>query len=110
MRPHPLSKFLAFWTGGLRPEPAADRRWQHPSAEPAWAAPSPSSVRFSPEQLDHLAEVVLPAGGTPARDRSPEWDRADTDPTGRDERFLRVVDRAIADIAAPRRMRTRPRW
>jgi hypothetical protein len=110
MRPHAFSRFLAFCTGGLRRGPASDRPWQDPFAEPPWAAPSPPVVHFSPEQLDRLAEIVMPVGDLRTRDRSPVWDGADTDPTSRDERFLRVVDRAIADIAAPRRVRTRPRW
>ena len=110
MRQHSFLKFFAFWNGGFRVAPASEGRWQRPAVRPSSACASTPAATFSPEQLDHLSVLLAPGGDDAFADRSPLWVNGAAAIAGRQERFLRTVDRAIAEIAGPRGRRKRPRW
>jgi hypothetical protein len=110
MRQHSFLKFLASWTGGFRLSRAPGQPWPRPAAGPTFSSPSMPAVSFSPEQLDQLSGLVAPGRDDACCDRSPRWDDRDTASARRHERFLSTVDRAIAEIAEPRKRRKRARW
>jgi hypothetical protein len=110
MRQHSFLKFLASWTGGFRVSSAPGQAWQRAVAGTTFASPSMPAVSFSPEQLDQLSGLVAPGHDAASWDRSPRWDDRDAASDCRQDRFLRTVDRAIAEIAEPRRRRKRARW
>jgi hypothetical protein len=110
MRPHSFLKFLVSWTGGIRVSSASGRRWHRPPASPTFPTPTKPTVSFSPEQLDLLSGLLAPGRDDAHWDRSPRQAARDATSARRQERFLRTVDRAIAEIAGPRGRRRRARW
>ena len=95
MNRHSFFKYLAFWTGG-KGGPSADRG-------PRTALRSQPAVRFTSEQLDQLHEILAPGRDDANRSHAPAWDDRDAGGPERQARFLRAVDRAIAEIATSRR-------
>jgi hypothetical protein len=65
-----------------------------------------SQASFTPEELDRLFEMVAPELDDDRTDRTTR-DEEFASSEGRQEVFLHTVDRAIAEIAAPRGRRRR---
>ena len=97
MRRPSLSKFLAFWIESSRGPSASVR-------------PRQASVRFTPAQLDRLYQMLAPGSDGTAANLAPRWHGEDAASSGRPERLLNAVDRAIAELASPRGRRRRARW
>jgi hypothetical protein len=70
--------------------------------------PGAGPVRFTPEELDRLFEMVTPELDDDRTNRTTR-DEELASSGGRQELFLHTVDRAIAEIAGPRGRRRRAR-
>jgi hypothetical protein len=66
-------------------------------------------ARLTAEELDCLFEFIASDVGDGQTDHTPRRDGQLASTVGRQERFLHTVDRAIAEIAAPRGRRRRAR-
>jgi hypothetical protein len=74
------------------------------------AAPQEAPARFTPEHLDQLYEILVRGPDHAPSDRPAGWHDRNTASARREDRLLRAVDRAIAELAAPRVRRRRARW
>lgn len=93
MRRPSLIRYLTFWKGDAPSSPTVRRRRSSYASRPP--------VRFTPQQLDQLGDVIIPAGvEAPAG-----WHDVETPAAEPEARFLHAVDRAIDEIAAGRRRR-----
>jgi hypothetical protein len=66
------------------------------------------AFRFTTDQLDRLRRILSPDQAETPADRSPQWEGTDDASDDREARYLRAVDRAIADMAG--RLGRRRRW
>jgi hypothetical protein len=64
--------------------------------------------RFTADQLDRLRRILSPGAAETPADRSPQWEEMDDASDDREARYLRAVDRAIAEMAG--RLGRRRRW
>ena len=95
MRRNSFFRYLAYWTEGAERSSAGRR--------PRPLCPGPTAVRFTPDQLDELSEILALCRDTTPVDRPSTWHDDDAASVDRQARFFRAVDRAIAEIATSRR-------